>query len=169
MKNTPKQGDEMTKQVEHEYSDKMIEAFIDKPEKTLWYRHAFSKFNVNGVDAMKWHWSWWAFFGSFFFLLYRKQYVPALVLFIASVTIGMVFPLSIVISILAGGYSTYFIYKGYKKQLLEVEANVEDVQKRVDTMREIAGFHQWVIWLYAVISIFFFGTFTFVLFGSFAR
>ena len=46
-----------------QYSNKMIESFIAKPEKTLWYQNAFSKFNVNGVDAMKWHWSWWAFGG----------------------------------------------------------------------------------------------------------
>ena len=72
------------------YSNKMIAAFVGKPEKTFWYQNAFSTFNVNGVDAMKWRWSWWAFGGGFLFLLYRKQYIPSLALLVASFTVGMI-------------------------------------------------------------------------------
>jgi len=135
---------------QEEYENAMIEAFVNKPEKTLWYQNAFKKFNINGIDSMKWVWSWWAFFGTWAFLLYRKQYIPAIVLFVISI-LGTLIPFAhFIISILAGGFSTYFVYKGYKKKKEEIEAKIEDPQKRVETMREVGGYNQWVVWVYAI-------------------
>ena len=133
-----------------DYSNKMIEAFIAKPEKTFWYQNAFSLFNINGVDAMKWKWSWWAFFGGFLFLLYRKQYIPALVVFILSMVLALIPFAGLIIAILVGGYGTYFVYKGYKTKLDEVERNipVDDEYKRIQTMYAIGGYHSWVVWIY---------------------
>ena len=136
-----------------EYSNKMIEAFVGKPEKTFWYQNAFSKFNINGVDSMAWKWSWWAFFGGFLFLLYRKQYIPALVVLLASIIIGMIPFAGLIVAILVGGYGTYFVYKGYKKKLGEIEIQIEDEDKRVETMAQIGGYHQWVVWVYAIFII----------------
>ncbi len=132
------------------YEYKMLEAFVGKPERVLWYQNAFSKFQINGVDTMKWHWNWWGFFGGFLYLLYRKAYTPALILFLVSVTLGMIFPLGLIIAILAGGYSTYFVYKVYKVQKGTIENIINDEEKRIETMREIGGYHQWVIWIYGV-------------------
>jgi len=141
----------MQEELNSDYSNKMIEAFINKPEVTLWYQLSFAKFNVHGVDTMKWNWSWWAFFTGFLFLLYRKQYIPSLILFIASTVLGFIpFVGTIGSMILAGGYSTYFIYKGYKEKLLEIETAIEDEDERVKVMREVGGVHQWVVWVYGI-------------------
>jgi len=134
------------------YYNSMIEAFVDKPSETLWYQNAFSKFNINGVDKLTWHWSWWAFGGGAAFLLYRKQYMAALILFTGSMILGMIPFVSIIIMILAGGYSTYFVYKGFQRKLAEIEATVDTNEKRIETMREVGGYHTWVIWVYAVLS-----------------
>jgi len=131
-----------------EYNHKMIDAFIGKPEKTSWYEMSFSKFNINGVDSMKWNWSWWGFAGGFLFLLYRKQYLAAFVVFFASMTFGMIPFMGIFIAIAVGGYGTFFVYKGYKKKLAEIENSIEDEELRVQTMAEVGGYHQWVIWVY---------------------
>lgn len=141
-------GDSMQTRRDEEYYNKMIEAYIGKEEETLWYQLAFSKFNFNGVDTIRWNWSWWAFGLGFLFLLYRKQYTPALLLFFISVSVGIIPFMSIVIMVLSGGYSTYFVYKGFKSKLLEVEANIEDEETRIKTMREVGGYNQWVVWLY---------------------
>ena len=137
----------------NEYSNNMIEAFVAKPEKTFWYQNAFSLFNINGVDAMKWKWSWWAFFGGFLFLLYRKQYIPALVVFIVSIVLGMIPFAGLIIAILVGGYGTYFVYKGYKTKLDEIERSIpaEEEAKRIQTMQAVGGYNQWVIWVYVVL------------------
>jgi len=136
-----------------DYNDKMIAAFIAKPEKESWYRDSFSKFNINGVDTLKWNWSWWAFSGGFLYLLYRKQYIPSLLLFIVSVATGEIPLASLILMILAGGYSTYFVYKGYKSKLLEIEASVNEEDKRIEAMQNVGGYNQWVVWVYIVIAI----------------
>ena len=154
----------MDKELNSDYSNRMIEAFIDKPEVTLWYQLSFKKFSVNGIDTMKWNWSWWACFTGFLFLLYRKQYLPALILFCFSTVIGFL-PFGFLISmILSGGYSTYFIYKGYRTKLIEIESLISDEDERVKTMREVGGVHQWVVWIYGIfITILFLSIFALLL------
>ncbi len=142
---------------DEEYYDAMIEAFVDKPSEVEWYKNAFSKFNVNGVDTLKWHWSWWAFGGGFLYLLYRKAYLPALILFILSISLGMIPFASFALMILSGGLAPYFVYKRFKTKLKEIEENVADEQTRIETMREVGGYHQWVIWVYATFMLLFFG------------
>jgi len=139
----------------NEYSSKMIEAFIGKAEKTAWYQNAFSKYNINGIDTMQWNWSWWAFFMGWGFLLYRKQYGAAAILFIATIIISAAIPFLgwLIVSIVSGGYSTYFIYRGYKNKLNEVENSIEDEEKRIETMSIIGGYHSWVIWMYVIFNI----------------
>ncbi len=138
-----------------DYDNRMIEAFVNKPEKTFWYQNAFSKFNYNGVDAMQWHWSWWAFGGGFLFLLYRKQYMAALALFVLSIVASIIPFGGVAVMILSGGYSTYFVYKGYRQKRAEIEATIEDEEKRIETMRYVGGYHQWVVWVYIVFVLLF--------------
>ena len=132
-----------------EYSAKMLKAFIGKEDKTLWYQLSFSKYTINTIPIIRWNWSWWAFFGGFLFLLYRKQYLPSAVLFFLTVTIGMLPFMGFILAILAGGYATYFIYKGYNTKLLEIESHIENEDTRIETMEQLGGTHQWVVWVYA--------------------
>jgi len=134
-----------------EYESRMIEAFVNKPEKNSWYIEAFKKYQINGVDKMAWNWSWWAFFGGVFFLLYRKAYLAALVLFVLTMIFSSVPLLNFIVSIMAGGLSTYFVYKTYKEKKAEIEKTIDDTQKRVDTMRVIGGFNTWVLWVAGVL------------------
>jgi len=138
--------------IQDDYENKMIEAFVNKPEKTFWYQNAFSQFNINGIDSMKWVWSWWAFGGGWAFLLYRKQYIPAIILFILSVITGAIPFAGLLLMVLSGGFSTYFIYKGYLKKKEEIEAKIEDQEKRIETMRKVGGYNQWVVWIYTIFS-----------------
>ncbi|MDR2151880.1 MAG: DUF2628 domain-containing protein [Helicobacteraceae bacterium] len=61
-----------------EYDEKMLEAFVVKPEKMLWYRDLYDRAMRFGKPKLCWKWSWWAFFGGLFFPLYRKAYLAAL-------------------------------------------------------------------------------------------
>lgn len=140
-----------------EYEAKMLEAFVGKPddvEREIWYANAFSKFNVNGVDSIKWIWSWWAFGGGLFFLIYRKSYAAAGGLFLISLVSGVV-PIfgGFIVWILTGGLSTYFVYKTYKTKKLEIEAAVNDEEQRIAMMQVLGGYNQWVIWLAVVLNI----------------
>jgi len=139
-----------SQQADKAYEKAMLEAFINKSEKALWYQNAFLKCDINKNGDLTWVWSWWAVFGGWAFLLYRKQYIPALVLFLISLLAGVIPFGGILVSTLAGGYSTYFIYKGYKSKKEEIEANIPDMKARIETMRTVAGYHQWVVWVYVI-------------------
>ena len=134
------------------YEDRMLEAFIQTPEKSDWYKNAFSKYSINGVDKISWVWSWWAFFGGFWFPLYRKSYMPALGLFIISIIAGVIPLIGLIIAILAGGYTTYFIYKTYQQKKLEIETKLQDPEQRIEAMQQVGGYHQWVIWINIVLG-----------------
>ncbi len=154
---------------ENDYEDKMVEAFVNKDDKTLWYKYAFSKYNVNGVDTLKWQWSWWAFGGGFGFLLYRKAYLASLIVFIAGIVLGLIPFITLAIMILTGGYSTYFVYKTYKDKKEEIERTISDDETRIETMREVGGYHQWVIWVYtALMALVFLGIFVAILIPALA-
>ncbi len=137
-----------------DYEYRMIEAYIDKPEVTQWYVNAFKKYNINGVDVIKWNWSWWAFFGSFFYLLYRKAYLAAVVLFVLTLVIGIIPFGGLILWVLTGGYAPYFVYKNYKEKRAEAEAIIDDEQKRIETMRLVGGYNEWAIWVAVIIHIF---------------
>jgi hypothetical protein len=139
-----------------EYEAKMLEAFVakpDKPEKGLWYANAFAKYDVNGVDAMRWNWSWWAFFGGIWFLIYRKAYAAAGGLFLIAIASSFIPFGGLVISILAGGYSPYFIYKTYKTKKLQIEAAEGDENRRIEMMQALGGYNQWVVILAVIINV----------------
>ena len=136
-----------------DYDNKMIEAFVGKPEKTLWYKNAFNKYSVNGVDKMSWNWSWWAFFGGIFYLLYRKAYLAALGLFVLTIVISLIPFGGLVIWIVPGGLAPYFVYKIYQSKRAEIEVTIEDEQTRIDTMRAIGGYNDWAIWIAVIIHV----------------
>ena len=137
----------------NEYDKKMIEAFIQKPEKTKWYIDAFGKFNVNGIDRVAWVWSWWAFGGGIFYLLYRKAYLGALIFFLANLVSSIVPLGGILIWILQGGFSVYFVYLKYKNLKTQIESQIEDENERIRTMQELGGYNTWAIWVGVILSI----------------
>lgn len=145
----------------NEYDDRMIEAFVDKAEVTTWYKNAFEKFEINGVEKLTWVWSWWAFFGGIFYLLYRKAYLAAGGLLVLTIITSFIPFGGIALWIATGGLAPYFVYKVYREKRREIESSIQDEEKRIETMRAVGGFHSWVVWLAVVIhAIFWFVVFS---------
>ena len=139
----------------NEYENKMIEAFINNPKKTAWYQKSFKKYKVNGIEKivwnwnwfkLAWNWNWWAFAVGPFFLFYRKAYLAGFVLLLLSTLFGVP-GVIFILPILSGGFSTYFVYKEYKKKKAETERTIDDTQKRLDAMRVVGGYNKWAIWV----------------------
>ncbi len=138
----------------NKYENQMIEAFINNSETSAWYQKTFKKYQVNGVDKIAWNWNWWAFLGGPFFLFYRKAYLAGLVLLLFTIVWRVTMPPSpfiLIVPILAGGLSTYFVYREYKKKKAEIERTVDDTQKRLETMLVTGGYDIRAIWVYAAI------------------
>lgn len=146
------------------YEDKMLEAFIQNPKKFEYYKNAFAKYEKFGIERFAWNWSWWGFFGTVFFLLYRKTYLYAVAIWIILLLVGilnsfamsifdienataMSYLISLPINIVIGGSSIYFIFKKYKKSKLEIENKIQDESERIEAMYSLGGVNKWVIWL----------------------
>ncbi len=130
-----------------------IKAYIDKPESEEFYIRAFEAYTKGGIDQFKWVWSWWAFAGGIFFLLYRKLYIEALVVFLVmslAVTVPVV---SMIIWIVTGALFPYLVFQRYKKGR-EMVANMPKDQALM-TLREFGGFNQWAIYLAVAVNILF--------------
>ena len=131
----------------------MISAYIDKPESEEYYKNAFESFSSSGIEQFKWHWSWWAFGGGVFFLLYRKLYVEAAVFFLISMISSAVPVANIIIWIISGGVFPYFVYKRYKKGKEMVKANFKSDDEKLSALREFGGYNKWALYLGAVMAL----------------
>jgi hypothetical protein len=130
-----------------------IKAYIDKEESEEFYIDAFEDYTKNGIEEFKWHWSWWAFGGGVFFLLYRKLYVEALVFFLISMISSSVPIASMIIWVASGGVFPYFVYKRYKKGKKMVEENISEPTKQLQALREFGGYNKWAIYAGVAMSL----------------
>ncbi len=98
------------------------------------YLPKFKKFNINGIDSFSVTWHWPAFFVPFYWMLYRKLYLWALLVFVLSAIPFVNFILMIVF----GFTGNYIYYKHAKKKLLEISLppSFTDIQKAVNIARQ---------------------------------
>lgn len=132
----------------------MIKAYIDKPKSEDFYIDAFEAYSEGGIDQFKWKWSWWAFAGGVFFLLYRKLYIEALIFFFVSAISSMVPVVSLVVWIVSGALFPYLVYLRYKKGKELALAKTSDRLEQLKILRTYGGYNQWAVYLGVVINIF---------------
>jgi len=144
-----------------DYEDKMLFAFVNKPEKFFWYKKTFAKFSINNVDKVSWAWSWWAFFFGWIFLLYRKSYKYALFIFLIHAVLDSLGSFTnstgiaqLLFNIACGGLLPYLLFIKFKEDKERIEKVITNEQERIDTMAKIAGKNDWVITAALVLFIF---------------
>ena len=93
------------------------------------YLTKFKKFNSNGTDSFSATWHWPAFFVPFFWLLYRKLYLWALLVFVVSL-IPYVYFIAMIVFGITGNH---IYYKRARKKLLEIklDPSSSEIQKAV--------------------------------------
>ena len=140
--------------MDYNYDKAMIKAYVDKeeePKRELWYEKIFLQYQKK--DRIKWHWSWWAFFGTFLYLLYRKAYLASFVLFLF-VLFSEISPIaSFLVSIFSGGYAHYYVYKEYLKKKNEIEGKYEDEEKCIKVMKAYNSYNDWLLYLLGLLFV----------------
>jgi len=143
------------------YETEMFEAYIGTPEKFDWYRKAFEYFDKR-EGKLSWYWNNWAFFGGFWYFLYRKQMKMAMIVLFTLLVMAVIVPIHIlivlfvVLSILIGGFGSYYIYSSYQEKKREIEMIVPEKEKRIIVMKnQVGGVNRWAIpmALFALISL----------------
>jgi hypothetical protein len=166
-----------------DYEAKAIEAFVQKPAKIAWYSDLRDRATKNGAPKLCWKWSWWALFGGFWFLLYRKAYLAALALFAINLSLAIFIQvtlngaivateygftasswtnvlliaigLPLLAAVLVGGFSPYFVIKKYLDQKTKIESAYADEERRLSAIRENGGYNAWAVWIPVIAAILF--------------
>jgi uncharacterized protein DUF2628 len=136
--------------------DRLISAYIgekeslEKTKKTLdWYKDSFEKGDLSG--GFSWKWSWWAFFGNWLYLLYRKCYLEGISYFLLVHILGglisnympglaeMVGGASLFIGLLSGGLLHNLVYRRYLKSKTTIENRTVSNEEIESEMKSIGG------------------------------
>lgn len=134
----------------------MISAYIgekkslEKTKKTLgWYKDSFEKGDLSG--GFSWKWSWWAFFGNCFYLLYRKCYLEGISYFLLVYVLGglmnkfmpnvadMTGGAFLFITLLSGGLLHNLVYRRYLKSKTIIENRAVSNEEMESEMKSIGG------------------------------
>jgi hypothetical protein len=117
------------------YSDKMLKAFVG--DNVAWYKNTFSFYTF----GFTWRWSWWAFFGGEFYLLYRKCYMWSFVCIFARYFVYTTTSnyLSIIFWIALGVASPYLVYQRYINLKKNIELGESDNKEGVKIMQKYGG------------------------------
>ena len=86
-------------------------------------------------------------------MIYRKAYAAAGGLFLISIVASFIPFSGIVISILAGGFSTYFVYRVYRTKKLEIETANPDESQRIEMMKIVGGYNAWAAWVFPILIV----------------
>ncbi len=124
--------------------DEILRAHLQKDEKVDIYKPRVLANIVNGVVNFRATWSWWAFFASWGFFLYRKMYLQAAIFFIASMLLQ---GLGLIVMIVSGVSAFYFYTKKLEKDLQIAGYGQREFPQVLDSLKSLGGFHSWVVWV----------------------
>ncbi|ADU65295.1 hypothetical protein Selin_0547 [Desulfurispirillum indicum S5] len=129
----------------------LIGQHCQKPEKVPLFMGALEKMLVNGQLIFKPTWSWWAFFFSWAYFLYRKLYLWAAVFFLVNVITGMV-GLNLLVMVAAGISAKYLYLKKFTDDLQVAGFGSQTFVEVKSNMRQLGGYHNWVVVLILLLA-----------------
>ncbi|MGP1450345.1 MAG: DUF2628 domain-containing protein [Wolinella sp.] len=114
-----------------------ISAYVQSSDS--YYQEAFTRFRLSG--GFTWQWSWWAFFGGPLYLLYRKLYLEAILLFMAGLILHSVLPFfgSLAYLVIRGGVLPYFVYLRFLKTMQYARNLTPDITDQEQYIRLNGG------------------------------
>lgn len=108
-------------QIPDEYNSELITTFIGDKDNARFYKKAFSKYNINGVDKFAFVFSFGGLCFGVFNLFHRRLYKESLIWFLISILpIGLSGGLLYIVSAFAGAFvNPYLVYKKFRRTLVQ--------------------------------------------------
>ncbi|MBS9782347.1 MAG: DUF2628 domain-containing protein [Arcobacter sp.] len=135
--------------------DEILRAHLQKDEKVDIYKPRVLSNIVNGVVNFKATWSWWAFFGTWGFFLYRKMYLQAAVFLLLSILLQSFGAVGLILMVISGVSAFYFYTKKLEKDLQIAGYNQREFSQVLESLKNLGGYHSWVIWVAVILNIIF--------------
>jgi hypothetical protein len=136
------QANEINSEIPDEKNAELIEAFIDDDGDTAaFYKKAFEKYTVNGIEKFAFSFSWGGFFFSALNLFHRKLYLEGVIwLVCAALLSGISGGFLTIISLFAGAFvNPFLIYKRFKKILAQCNSKNMNYNQKIETMKAMGG------------------------------
>lgn len=150
-------------------SDEFYKAIVG-PKNQDYYLSQFSRFDSNGKVNASWHWS--AFFVTFYWFLYRKMWLNALIYFLlpyfvmillgivgaatgksSDIVVGIGSVLFLIVAfVLPPMYANALYYKHCKKKIAEASLSSQDTQRRLGELSAKGGTSKVVIILVLIFA-----------------
>lgn len=150
--------------------DELYKAIIG-PKNQDYYLSQFSRFDSNGKVNASWHWP--AFFVTFYWFLYRKMWLNALIYFFLPYLVMIPFGIAGVVAgnsadtVISIGYALFLIaifllppmyanalyYKHCKKRITEASVSSQDLQRRLGELSGKGGTSN-VVLIFVLIFVF---------------
>lgn len=105
-----------------------------------YYIRKFSLFTISGTEKFCPTWNWSGFGFIFFWMLYRKMYLLALMTFLIFCIPGF----NIILTIAAGVCGNFLYYRHVKAKILEIKAT-QSARNLYPTLQELGGVNRWVV------------------------
>lgn len=103
------------------------------------YLSKFRKFSIDGIDRFAATWHWPAFFCGFWWLLYRKMYLWALVYFIM-----LAIPYANVAAWITLAIGANYLYYSHAKNKINAAKNAQAVGDLLTILPQLGGVNRWV-------------------------
>lgn len=112
--------------------------FVDK--KAEYYKAKFQKFSIRGVETFAPTWNWCAFLFTFWWMLYRKLYLWALLWLLLTFVpfFGLIFWI-------AAGIAGNYLYFRHVTARIREARSVQPSHQLPAALRELGGVNEWVI------------------------
>ncbi len=136
-----------------------LSAHLQKESKVYIYLARVEDLLVDNKPIFNLTWSWWAFFMTWAFFLYRKMYLTALIFFILSIGFATVPFGGLFLSIIAGATAFYFYTIKFHNDLEKCDYRNRSIEEVKKDLIKLGGYHSWVTFfalIFYFISLFFF-------------
>jgi hypothetical protein len=122
-----------------EKNTELIEAFIGDKDNAVFYKKAFAKYSVNGIEKFTFCFSWGGFIFGALNLFHRKLYIEGVIWLVGSAILAGISSgfLSIILFFAGAFVNPFLIYKRYKRILAQCNSLAYD--QKIETLRTMGG------------------------------
>lgn len=137
----------------------LLSAHLQKEDKVYVYLPRVEENLVNDKPKFNFTWSWWAFFMTWAFFLYRKMYLMAIIFFILNLALTAIPFGGLIISIISGASAFYFYTTKFYGDLQQCDYQNRSREEVSKDLAKLGGYHSWVTFfaiIFYIVSLVFF-------------
>lgn len=129
----------------------LLNAHLQKDSKTYVYLPRVESNLINDKPNFNLTWSWWAFFMTWAFFLYRKMYLTAFAFFVLSILSTTIQFGGLILSIVAGATAFYFYTTKFYSDLIKADYQNRNIEEVKTDLMKLGGYHSWVTFLAVIV------------------